>query len=65
MKQRLLTAVAVLALAGVTSLAVPVFAASPACAMSDIMCYQPAAEKLIEPISQVTEPSIAVPAWLE
>jgi hypothetical protein len=65
MKQRLVTAIAVTLLAGVVAIATPVRAATPSCNLSDPLCYQPAAEKLIEKINAVTEPSVAVPAWLE
>lgn len=65
MKQRLIVTIAVTLTTGVAVLAVPTEAASVSCTASDVLCYQPAAEALIEKITTVTEPLIAVPAWLE
>jgi hypothetical protein len=65
MKQRLIVSgIAVAVLSGIVVLAAPVSAASPTCSQSDILCYQPAAETLIEKLLSVNEPSIAVPDWL-
>lgn len=65
MKQRLVVAIAVLVATGAVVVALPASAASPSCTEGDILCYQPAAETLIQKISAVSEPPIAVPAWLE
>lgn len=65
MKQRLiLSGIAVTVLSGIVVLAASVSAASPACSSSDVLCYQPSAEALIQKISTVKEPPIAVPSWL-
>lgn len=65
MKQRLVVAIAVLVATGAVVVAVPASAASPSCTVSDALCYQPTAEALIQKITAVAEPPIAVPAWLE
>lgn len=65
MKQRLIIALAVTLMTGVAVLAAPAEAESVACTANDVLCYQPAAEALIEKINTVTEPPIAVPSWLE
>lgn len=65
MKQRLVTDIAVIVATGTLVLAVPASAESPSCTINDVLCYQPAAETLLEKINTVTEPPIAVPAWLE
>lgn len=64
MKQRVITVLAVILLAGVAA-TVPVAAASPGCTSSDLLCYQPAAQKLVDTVTTVTEPPIAVPEWLK
>lgn len=64
MKRRLVTIAVVLA-TGVAVLAAPARAASPVCTQTDAFCYQPSAEALIQKITNVTEPPVAVPAWLE
>lgn len=65
MKQRLvLSAIAVTVVAGVVCLSTPASAESPACTSTDVLCYQPAAEVLLQKIGSVTEPPIAVPSWL-
>ena len=65
MKQRLvLSGLAVTVLASIVVLSTSASAASPVCSTTDVLCYQPSAEVLIQKISSVKEPSIAVPAWL-
>jgi hypothetical protein len=65
MKQRLIiSGIAVTVLAGIVVLSTAVSAEPPICSSADILCYQPSAEVLIQKISSVQEPSIAVPSWL-
>lgn len=65
MKQRLVfSGIAVTVLAGIVVLSTPASAESPSCSSGDVLCYQPSAEMLIQKISSVSEPSIAVPSWL-
>ncbi len=65
MKQRLVTAIAVLLVASAVLVAVPAHAESPACGSGDVLCYQPDAQALVDTINEVSEPSIAVPIWLQ
>lgn len=65
MKQRLRLAIAVLLTAGAVLVAVPAHAESPMCSLGDVLCYQPDAEALVDTINEVSEPSIAVPIWLQ
>lgn len=65
MKQRLIVIFAVIVATSVAVVAVPARAESPSCTPRNVLCYQPAAEVLIEKITTVNEPSIAVPVWLE
>ncbi len=64
MKQRLVTAIAVIVTTGVVCLSTPARAESPSCSSSDVLCYQPSANALIEKIKSVSEPPIAIPSWL-
>jgi len=64
MKQRLVLALAVIVTTGVVCLSTPARAESTSCISSDVLCYQPSANVLTGKISTVTEPPIAVPAWL-
>lgn len=66
MKRRVaIVAAAVIAL-GVFSLSSVVRAEAPTCSTEqEAICYQPSAEKLIELLTKVTEPNIAVPIWLK
>jgi hypothetical protein len=64
MKQRLVLALAVIVTTGVICLSTPARAESNSCSSTDVLCYQPSANLLIGKINTVTEPPIAVPAWL-
>lgn len=65
MKQRLRLAIAVLLVASAVFVAVPAYAESPMCGSGDELCYQPDAQALVDTITEVSEPSIAFPIWLQ
>lgn len=64
MKQRIVTWVVAVAMLAVVTLQ-PAQAEAPSCVVAtDALCYQPTATKLLQVLLSVTEPPIAVPAWL-
>lgn len=64
MKRRIVLFIAVACTASIIIAVAPTNAVAPSCQSDTPLCYQPAADTLIQPIRTMTEPNIAVPSWL-